>query len=97
MSKLTELKNKILCGEELSPLEIKHIYYSNNIPIIDEEMLEETRWYITYKFILDVDGRFFSIYFYKSKSECGEDEAFEQIAEEVEKKEIVTHQWVKKE
>ena len=97
MSETTELKNKILRSEELSPFEIRHIYHSDNIPIIDEEMCEETRWHIVYRFILDVDGRFFSIYFYKSKSEDGEDEALEQIAEEVEKKEIVTHQWIKKE
>lgn len=97
MSETTEIKNKILRGEKLSPFEIKHIYYSNNTPIVDEEIYEETRRYIAYRFILDVDGRFFSIYFYKSKSEYSEDEAFEQIAEEVEKKETITYQWIKKE
>lgn len=97
MRETIELKNKILRGGKLSPFEIKHIYYSDNIPIIDEEMCDETRWHIVYRSILDVDGRFFSIYYYKSKSEYGEDEALEQTAEEVEKKEIVTHQWIKKE
>lgn len=97
MRETIELKNKILRGEKLSPFEIKHIYYSDNIPIIDEEMCDETRWHIVYRSILDVDGRFFSISYYKSKFEYGEDEAFEQTAEEVEKKEIVTHQWIKKE
>lgn len=97
MSETTELKNKILRGEKLSPFEIKHICYSDNILIVDEKMCEETRWYMTYRFILEVDGRFFSIYFNKSKSEYSEDEAFEQVAEEVEKKEVVTYKWIKKE
>lgn len=67
-----------------------------NITQIDSVVIGEGRWDITEKVIFKINGRYFSIYYLRGKTETQEDYFPEQIAEEVEPTEIKVIKWIPK-
>lgn len=97
MSELTQLKEKILKKEKLDAFEVMDIIYSRNIPIIEKEVFDEEDDYAGINLIIDVDGQFFKIFYWKGKSILVEDSIQSQTAKEVELKEVLIKQWAEKE
>ena len=68
-----------------------------DVKIVESIIEKQYNWSILKKAILQVDDRFFRVYYYSLVTEFQENEFFNQYATEVEKKEITTHIWVPKE
>ena len=97
---MSEIKNKILNGLELTSEDFFSISLGEveDVEIIEYIIEEQFRWSILKRVILEVDNdRFFEVHYYAAATERQEDEFFEQIAIEVEKKEVKVHTWVPKE
>lgn len=91
------LKNKILNGAELTSNEVYDIIMEDTgIEVIEAIFTSETRWSICEEVIIKVGDRYFSLGYYRGKTESQENEYYNQIAEEVEQKEIVITKWVQK-
>ena len=93
------IENKILTGKELTSTEVSQLVWMDadiNITQIDSVVIGEGRWDITEKVIFKINGRYFSIYYLRGKTETQEDYFPEQIAEEVEPIEIKVIKWIPK-
>ena len=93
------IENKILAGKELTSTEVSQLVWMDvdiNITQIDSVIIGEGRWDITEKVIFKINGRYFSIYYLRGKTETQEDYFPEQIAEEVEPIEIKVIKWIPK-
>lgn len=90
-----ELKNKIVNGEELSANEVQYIYYGEVFPQVDCIGGDEGRWYRYITVVYEINGSYYSIYYYKGLTEYQEDEFESQVADEVEKRLVTTYEWVK--
>lgn len=93
------MKNKILTGKELTSEEISQLVWGdtdNDITQIDSVVIDEGRWDITKEVIFRINGRYFSIYYLRGKTEMQEDYFPEQIAEEVEQIEVTVIRWIPK-
>ena len=93
------IENKILAGKELTSTEVSQLVWMDvdiNITQIDSVVIGEGRWDITEKVIFKINGRYFSIYYLRGKTETQEDFFPEQIAEEVEPIEIKVIKWIPK-
>lgn len=93
------IENKILTGKELTSTEVSQLVWMDadiNITQIDSVVIGEGRWDVTEKVIFKINGRYFSIYYLRGKTETQEDYFPEQIAEEVEPTEIKVIRWIPK-
>ena len=90
-----ELKNKIVNGEELSADEVQYIYYGEVVPQVDRIGGYEERWYRYITVVYEINGSYYSIYYYKGLTEYQEDEFESQVADEVEKRPVTTYEWIK--
>jgi len=97
------LKEKLLNGVELTRCEVAYIAdrpsygcklekdFMDGVEWVEEIEGENRRWTRTNEIILKADGRFFSITFEDGLTEGQEDEFYEQVADEVERKEKITY------
>lgn len=90
-----ELENKIVNGEELSADEVQYIYYGEVFPPVDRIGGDEGRWYRHITVVYEINGSYYSIYYYKGLTEYQKDEFESQVADEVEKRPVTTYEWVK--
>lgn len=93
------MKDKILNGKELTSKEVCQLAWGdtdNDIAQIDSIVIDEGRWDVTEQVIFRINGRYFSIYYLRGKTEMQEDYFPEQIAEEVEQTEIKVIRWIPK-
>ena len=90
-----ELKNKIVNGEELSADEVQYIYYGEVFPQVDRISGDEGRQYRYITVVYEINGSYYSIYYYKGLTEYQEDEFESQVADEVEKRPVTTYEWIK--
>lgn len=72
---------RILNNETIYEIDIKHLleYYT-----IEEENRDVQRWVTGVSSIVEVDGRYFNIFWYRGNTEYQENEYPAQVAEEVE-------------
>ena len=89
-----ELENKIVNGEELSADEVQHIYYEEVFPQVDYINGDEGRWSRYIIVIYEINGSYYSIYYYRGLTEYQEDEFDSQVASKVEKRPVTTYEWV---
>ena len=96
---MSEIKDKILKRLELTDEDFFKILWGEieDVKIVESIIEKQYNWSILKKAILQVDDRFFRVYYYSLVTEFQENEFFNQYATEVEKKEITTHIWVPKE
>lgn len=93
------IENKILTGKELTSTEVSQLVWMDadiNITQIDSVVIGEGRWDIAEIVIFKINGRYFSIYYLRGKTETQEDYFPEQIAGEVEPTEIKVIKWAPK-
>ena len=93
------IENKILTGKKLTSTEVSQLVWMDvdiNITQIDSVVIGEGRCDIAEKVIFKINGRYFSIYYLRGKTETQEDYFPEQIAEEVEPTEIKVIKWIPK-
>ena len=96
---MSEIKDKILKRLELTDEDFFKILWGEieDVKIVESIIEKQYNWSILKKAILQVDDRFFRVYYYSLVTEFQENEFFNQYATEVEKKEVTTHIWVPKE
>lgn len=93
------IENKILTGKKLTSTEVSQLVWMDvdiNITQIDSVVIGEGRCDIAEKVIFKINGRYFSIYYLRGKTETQENYFPEQIAEEVEPTEIKVIKWIPK-
>lgn len=93
------IENKILTGKELTSTEVSQLVWMDvdiNITQIDSVVIGEGRLDIAEKVIFKINGRYFSIYYLRGKTETQEDYFPKQIAGEVEPTEIKVIKWIPK-
>lgn len=96
---MSEIKDKILKGLELTDEDFFKILWGEveDVKIVESIIEKQYNWSILKKAILQVDDRFFRVYYYSLVTEFQENEFFNQYATEVEKKEVTIYTWIPKE
>lgn len=96
---MSEIKDKILKGLELTDGDFFKILWGEveDVKIVESIIEKQYNWSILKKAILQVDDRFFRVYYYSLATEFQENEFFNQYATEVEKKEVTIYTWIPKE
>ena len=96
---MSEIKDKILKGLELTDEDFFKILWGEveDVKIVESIIEKQYNWSILKKAILQVDDRFFRVYYYSLATEFQENEFFNQYATEVEKKEVTIYTWIPKE
>ena len=94
------LRDKIIGGERLTAKEVKDIIKEN--AYLDYEIVEEIsdghgRWVEYMTTIIELgNGDYYALYWNRGLTEYQENEFEAQIATPVEKKEVITYEWVVK-
>lgn len=96
---MSEIKDKILKRLELTDEDFFKILWGEveDVKIVESILEKQYNWSILKRAILQVDDRFFEVYYYSLATEYQENEFFNQYATEVEKKVVTTYTWVPKE
>ena len=96
---MSEIKDKILKRLELTDEDFFKILWGEveDVKIVESIIEKQYNWSLLKKAILQVDDRFFRVYYYSLATEFQENEFFNQYATEVEKKEVTIYTWVPKE
>lgn len=96
---MSEIKDKILKRLELTDEDFFKILWGEveDVKIVESIIEKQYNWSILKKAILQVDDRFFRVYYYSLATEFQENEFFNQYATEVEKKEVTIYTWIPKE
>lgn len=87
------LKEKILNKEELSEEEVEEALDSFNV--VSEKVLEQNRWNLAIESIIEVEGRFFSIFWDRAATEYQDNYFIEQTLDEVALVEKTVKVWQK--
>lgn len=88
---MSEIKDKILKRLELTDEDFFKILWGEveDVKIVESIIEKQYNWSILKKAILQVDDRFFRVYYYSLATEFQENEFFNQYATEVEKKKLL--------
>ena len=95
------LRDKIIGGERLTAKEVRNIVYED--AYLDYEVIEEIsdghgRWVEYMTSIIELgNGDYYSLSWERGLTEYQDNEFEDQIAIPVEKKEVITYEWVAKE
>lgn len=93
---MEEVKKKVLEGVELNSDEVRLIIGEEIFPIIDEDVGDSQRWVTYISKIFEIDGRLFSVNYASGNTEMQENEYYPQIAHEMKKVIVITHDYVRK-